>query len=126
MKLTWKLDDSIASGTSLRGNITTTFTELVKVFGQPNVGPTDKTWNEWNIEFRTPIEDLGEDDIDDYDIVDATIYDWKESSQDASRSGLYRWHIGGKDYQSVELVYEALGRFEPPLSESSPTVAAEK
>lgn len=110
MKLTWKLEDDMIHGTSLRGEVTTTFAELEKVFGQPNQSPTDKTWNEWGIEFKVPVEDDGMGDIDDYDVVPVTIYDWKESSPDASRSGLYRWHIGGKDYRSVELVYEALGK----------------
>ncbi len=119
MKMTWKLDDCIGSGTSYKGEIITTFDELEKVFGEPNCEPSDKTWNEWNIEFRVqvPSDDDGMGDVDDYDIIDATIYDWKESGPGSSRSGLYRWHIGGRDHRAVELVYDALERFELPSDE---------
>ena len=111
MKLTWKLEDDMIHGTSLRGEVTTTFAELEKVFGQPNQSPTDKTWNEWGIEFKVPVEDDGMGDIDDYDVVPVTIYDWKELYADASRTVKdYVWHIGGKDHRSVELIYEVLGR----------------
>ena len=97
--VTWKLDDLVGPGTSLRGKITASFTELVEVFGEPNIGASDKVFNEWGIEFRVPIEDT----------IDATIYDWKEPHGSASQYGNYGWHIGGRDHRSVELVYEALG-----------------
>ena len=108
--ITWKLDQSITAGTSLRGKITATFAELVEVFGEPNMGASDKVFNEWAIEFRVPIEDDGMGDVDDYDSIDATIYDWKENWGGASRVGSYVWHIGGHNHQAVELVYEALGK----------------
>ena len=108
--VTWKLDQSITPGTSLRGKITATFAELVEVFGEPNMGASDKVFNEWAIEFRVPIEDDGMGDVDDYDSVDATIYDWKENWGGASRVGDYVWHIGGHNHQAVELVYEVLGK----------------
>ena len=108
--ITWKLDQSITPGTSLRGKIVISFDELVKVFGEPNMGASDKVFNEWAIEFRVPIEDDGMGDVDDYDTVDATIYDWKEPHGSASHYGEYNWHIGGRGHQCVELVYEALGK----------------
>ena len=108
--ITWKLDQSITAGTSLRGKIVATFAELVEVFGEPNMGASDKVFNEWAIEFRVPIEDDGMGDVDDYDTVDATIYDWKEPHGSASHYGEYNWHIGGRGHQCVELVYEALGK----------------
>jgi len=108
--VTWKLDEYIRPGTSLRGKIVTSFTELVEVFGEPNVSASDKVFNEWGIEFRVPVEDDGMGDVDDYDTFSATIYDWKEPWGGASHVGDYTWHIGGRDHRSVELVYEALGK----------------
>ena len=108
--VTWKLDDLIASGTSLRGKITASYDELVEVFGEPNIEASDKVFNEGGIEFRVPVDDDGMGDVDDYDSIDATIYDWKENWGGASRVGDYVWHIGGHNHQAVELVYEALGK----------------
>ena len=108
--ITWKLDQSITAGTSLRGKIVASFAELVEVFGEPNIGASDKVFNEWAIEFRVPIEDDGMGDVDDYDTVDATIYDWKEPHGSVSHYGEYNWHIGGRGHHCVELVYEALGK----------------
>ena len=106
MPVKWELDDLVGAGTSLRGRITADFSEIVAVFGEPNVGPTDKVWNEWALQFE-----VGDPEDDDWDVVEATIYDWKELYADASRMVKdYVWHIGGKDHRSVELVYEALGR----------------
>ena len=109
-KVTWKLDDLVGSGTSYRGMIVTTYDKLVEVFGEPNRDASDKVFNEWAIEFRVPIEDDGMGDVDDYDTVDATIYDWKEPHGSVSHYGEYNWHIGGRGHQCVELVYEALGK----------------
>ena len=100
--MTYKLDDFATVGSSLRGHIHATYDELVEVFCKPNVLDAeegDKTWNEWGIEFE---------DGDDY--VYATLYDWKERDAYDSHIGKYRWHIGGKEYRGVELIYEALGR----------------
>ena len=108
--VTWKLDDLIGSGTSLRGKITASYDELVEVFGEPNIEASDKVFNEWGIEFRVPVDDDGMGDVDDYDTVQATIYDWKELDAYDSHVGKYEWHIGGRNYQAVELVYEALGK----------------
>ena len=41
--ITWKLDQSITAGTSLRGKIVATFAELVEVFGEPNIGAVSYT-----------------------------------------------------------------------------------
>ena len=109
-KVTWKLDDLIGPGTSYRGMIVTTYDKLVEVFGEPNRDASDKVFNEWAIEFRVSIEDDGMGDVDDYDTVDASIYDWKEPHGSASHYGEYNWHIGGRGHQCVELVYEALGK----------------
>ena len=113
MATTYQLDDYVPRGSSLRGHIHATYDELVEVFGEPNIlnaEEGDKVFNEWGIEFRVPVEDDGMGDVDDYDTVNATIYDWKERDAYDSHVGSYRWHIGGKEYRSVELVYEALLR----------------
>ena len=100
--MTYKLDDYVPRGSSLRGHIHATYDELVEVFGEPNIlnaEEGDKVFNEWGIRFED-----GDDD------VYTTIYDWKERDAYDSHVGTYRWHIGGKEYRSVELVYEALLR----------------
>ena len=100
--MTYKLDDYVPRGSSLRGHIHATYDELVEVFGKPNVLDAeegDKTWNEWGIEFE---------DGDDY--VYATIYDWKEMDAYDSHFGEYRWHIGGHNMSSLWCVMEALGK----------------
>ena len=78
------------NGSSLRGYVTTTYDNLVELFGEPNAYCGDKTWNAWDLCF-TVHDDDGEDSEDVY----VSIYDWKESSPDHSRIGEYRWHIGG-------------------------------
>ena len=40
-------------------------------------------------------------DVDDYDTVQATIYDWKEVE---TPFGDYEWHVGGFSYDALELV----------------------
>ena len=100
--MTYKLDDYVPRGSSLRGHIYATYQSLVEVFGEPNIlngEEGDKVWNEWGIRFED-----GDDD------VYTTIYDWKELDAYDSHIGNYRWHIGGKEHRGVELIYEALGR----------------
>ena len=108
--VTWTLDQTVTPGTSYRGMVYTTYDKLVEVFGKPNISASDKVFTEWGIEFRVPVEDDGMGDVDDYDSIDATIYDWKENWGGASRVGDYVWHIGGHNHEAVELVYEALGK----------------
>ena len=100
--MTYRLDDYVPRGSSLRGHIHATYDELVKVFGEPNIlnaEEGDKVFNEWGIRFED-----GDDD------VYTTIYDWKELDAYDSHIGNYRWHIGGKEHRGVELIYEALGK----------------
>jgi hypothetical protein len=65
--------------TSLRGTVSTTYSQLVKVFGPPTSGPSDKVNAEWEMML---------------DGVPVTIYDYK---QDQLPIGEYDWHIGGQD-----------------------------
>ena len=100
--MTYRLDDYVPRGSSLRGHIHATYDELVEVFGEPNIlnaEEGDKVFNEWGVRFED-----GDDD------VYTTIYDWKELDAYDSHIGNYRWHIGGKEHRGVELIYEALGR----------------
>ena len=100
-------DDCMDSnGSSLMGYITTNYTKLVELFGEPNCPPGDKTWTSWDLCFRVWDED-GEDSEDVY----ASIYDWKESHPDHSRIGTYQWHIGGfhgKEHRADWLVSDLL------------------
>ena len=90
-KVEYGPDDCMNSnGSSLRGYHTTSYHNLVDLFGEPNAYSGDKTWNAWDLCF-TVHDDDGEDSEDVY----VSIYDWKESSPDHSRIGEYRWHIGG-------------------------------
>ena len=89
-KVEYGPDDSMNSnGSSLRGYVTTTYNNLVELFGEPNAYCGDKTWNSWDLCFT-----VYDDDGIDFEDVYVGIYDWKESGPDASR-GEYRWHIGG-------------------------------
>lgn len=83
---------SNATGTSLQGHIETTYEELVKVFGKPNYGPDadeDKTTCEWCLWIEGSL---------------VTIYDWKTR---CTPMDTYSWHIGGKNKEAAELVYDA-------------------
>jgi len=91
----------ISGGTCRQGHINTTYSELVKVFGEPNcVGDGGfKVSIEWSIEFS--------------DGTTATIYDWKLSESERSdvRRGVrkYQFHIGGFNSNAVARVHEAMG-----------------
>lgn len=79
-------------GTSLKGYITTTYTDLVRIFGRPSYEFGDKTTAEWILEFS--------------DGTVATIYDWKEYE---TPEGMYDWHIGGNSAAALSAVQEAMG-----------------
>ena len=102
MSTSYQMDDYVPSGSSLRGHIHASYTDLVKVFGEPNIlnaesSGDDKVHNEWGIRFSD-----GDDD------TYATIYDWKEMDAYDSHYGEYRWHIGGRQIESLWCVMEAL------------------
>jgi hypothetical protein len=88
------------SGSSLKGYIKTTYSDLVKAFGKPNHEGDGgyKVSFEWAIQFD--------------DGTYATIYDWKLSEEERSdviRGRLYEFHIGGFTSDAVEKVHEAMG-----------------
>ena len=78
--------DADVNMTSLQGYMEAYYHQLVEVFGQPD-GGGDKTTVEWCLAFE--------------DGTVATIYDWKEYE---TPTGLYRWHIGGRNSRAVDLV----------------------
>lgn len=84
------------NGTSLRGTVSTTYDEIIKIFGEPTYvesDPDEKVTAEWDIEFE--------------DGVVATIYDYKEYTGKPPLAR-YDWHIGGHDTKAVHHVLEAL------------------
>ena len=98
------------SGTSLKGTMKTSYYDIVEKFGEPTIGPDDrngdKTTCEWHIEFQVPVDDeYAAGDVDDYDTVIATIYDWKNNSTPMERT---IWHIGGKQIEAEWLVTDVM------------------
>lgn len=90
-------------GTSYQGIVTTTFDELVNKFGDPtytDASPYEKVNAQWSLQFDVPTED-GED----YELVTATIYNWKDGYIPTDK---YEWHVGGFDFNSVDLVQGVL------------------
>ena len=96
--------DSIdVNGTSYQGVVKTTFDELVNKFGDPtytDASPYEKVNAQWSLQFDVPTED-GED----YELVTATIYNWKDGYIPTDK---YEWHVGGFDFNSVDLVQGVL------------------
>lgn len=90
------IKDGDANGTEFQGNVTTTYAELERVFGQPDNGPNDhgdKVTCEWVITFS--------------DGSVATIYDWKVYGPTPTER--FTWNIGGFNRKVVGLVERALG-----------------
>lgn len=75
------------NSTCLQGYIDTTYDRLVKVFGAPNMGESDKVLVEWCLKFE--------------DGTVATIYCWK---RDTIPTGQYMWHIGGHSKKVLDSV----------------------
>ena len=94
------------SGSSLVGTIEATYEELIKAFGEPTYKEPSgdgKVSTEWKLEFEH----------EDTKYVVATIYDWKMyDNGTACRSGeKFEWHVGGFEYDALELVKEALSMY---------------
>lgn len=84
-------DENASSGTSLMDIVAINYSQIVDVFGEPNIDSDQyKTFAEWHI--YTP------DGI-------ATIYDYKSPwKPEINRE----WHIGGNDVSVLRWVYKAL------------------
>jgi len=99
----YQLDDYVPVGSCFKGHINAWYDDLIEAFGEPNKPFSDKVWNEWSLRFSVYDEEMNEED-DHY----VTIYDWKETHPNQSKSGNYRWHIGSKSREAVWLVADAL------------------
>ena len=76
-----------ASGTSLQGYVTTTHSQLTRLFGNPyEYGPYEKVTTEWKLLIECVL---------------VTIYDYKTH---ATPFGVYDWHIGGFSPEAAALV----------------------
>jgi hypothetical protein len=100
--ITHNEDDSIhTSGTCLRGHITTSYANLVDVFGQPMKDGFDdyKSDAEWVVQFE--------------DGSVATIYNYKNGMNYCGSEGtpthrIHDWNIGGYDTAVVTYIIDAL------------------
>ena len=93
-----KIDNT--NGTCLQGYRKTTFSLLNKVFGKPNYygGAGDKVDVEWGLKIEGII---------------VTIYNWKNGKCYLGDEGkeieqIENWHIGGRGYDSVMMVEDAI------------------
>lgn len=87
----------VAVGSSLKGYIQTTRSNIETIFGAPTWtnGGEDKVTTEWVVEV---------------DGVTATIYDWKRYEQGApAMDELIYWNIGGHTSEATDKVADALG-----------------
>ena len=99
-------DMGSASGTSLKGEVRTTYSKLETLFGTPSYStgdPYEKTQTEWVLDGKVFYTDQwGEKD---WEYIKATVYNWKTGF---TPTGEYDWHIGGDSYDAVEFVQEIL------------------
>ena len=86
-------------GTSLAGNLTANYYDLVAVFGEPHYDEGYKTDAGWDIEFR--------------DGTVASIYNWKNGKNYCGNEGetteeITDWNVGGFNARAVTLITQAL------------------
>ena len=88
-------DESLANGTSGQGSVTATLRTLLKIFGQPNGQPSDKTTVEWVLQFENG--------------TIATVYDWKRYELGTPEMDEHTdWEVGGHDHDAYEQVRRAV------------------
>jgi hypothetical protein len=90
-------------GTFLQGKVESTYSTLVKIFGEPTESDGYKTDAEWLIKFE--------------DGNVATIYNWKDGKNYNGASGkktevIKCWHIGGFNEKAVENVRKVISDYE--------------
>jgi hypothetical protein len=101
--MNFKTENIVWQSSSLQGKITAAYSELVKVFGEPNAGNDGyKTDAEWELEFKNGTY--------------ATIYNWKDGKNYCGESGLdiseiTDWHIGGNVHAAYELVRKTIKEY---------------
>jgi hypothetical protein len=103
-------ESNFVNGSSLQGHITESYYNLIDVFGEPTyttASGDDKVHTEWVLRFKCIEKDAT--DPDDWEIIYATIYDWKEAGpQVARQASTYRWNIGGNSYMADDVVAKAI------------------
>jgi hypothetical protein len=91
-------ETNAVDGTSFKGYIKATRSQLESVFGKPSYetpSGDDKVTTEWVVEIDGTL---------------ATIYDWKRYELGTPDSDeLIYWNIGGKKYEAAEKVAEVIG-----------------
>lgn len=98
-KFTVNSNTTSACGTSLKGQVYTTYDKLVSALGKPKGGSADgKTTCEWIVEFE------------DGSVV--TIHDWKTSN---TPKDLHNWHVGARSHAALDYLEEVL---ETPITKS--------
>ena len=95
------MTDIDINSTSLQGQITANYADLVTAFGTPLAGDAYKTDAEWHLR-----SDTG---------TIASVYNWKNGPAYCGSDGtpvaqITRWNIGGRSHEAVELVERLLGR----------------
>ena len=102
--LEFENDDALnTNGYHYISSVTTTYDKLVEIFGKPtytDADPYEKVNAEWTIEAK--VVD-GVDDPDDYYYKGFTVYNCKTGYIPTEE---YEWHVGGKDYESMEALHE--------------------
>jgi hypothetical protein len=79
-------ENNVSNGSSLKGYINATYSQLIGVIGEPTYDTPsgdEKTQMEWVVEFNDEI---------------FTIYDWKTYSRNYTENELNRFNVGGKTY----------------------------
>ena len=101
------VDDSVnINGTSLQGTVQTTYDNLVDVLGEPtytDANPYEKVACEWTINAKVEDPDTifnHDFEEDDFYYKPLSVYCWKTGRIPTEK---YDWHIGGNDYQAVEI-----------------------
>ena len=107
---------SSAGGTSLQGEVRTTYSTLENLFGKPSFStgdPYEKTQTEWVLDGKVFYTDQwGEKD---WEYIKATVYNWKTGG--STPIGEYDWHVGGDSYDAVEFVREIInGQVTPDFN----------
>ena len=94
-------------GGSLKGTVNTTYDKLKELFGKPTVDtgdPYEKVQCEWVIEGKVYFTDEYGDK--DWEYVKGYIYNWKTGGSVPLDE--YDWHIGGENYDVVEMIQTIL------------------
>jgi len=93
-----------AIGTSYRGYVWATRSDLFELFGCPPSAvqsirgstASDKVTLEWVLSMV----------CDDGTRLIATIYDWKDSNWKYDGDKEYRWHVGGHRHEAWDVIYD--------------------